>query len=890
MATIFQDDFNRADSTNLGPDWVEVVGDWAIAANQLHIVVYSNPMQCSYVNSISTADYAVQAFCHTGINPKRNPGVFGRGVWNATTGRYDCYYATVQPDIQTVYLYLYQNGSFSVLASTVDTSIDATGNTGYTIRLEMQGTTLKVFVDGVEKLSVTDSTLTSGGYCGVMAGSARTSLYWDDFLVEDFTGGGTTYDQPMDFASATLFDVVKTAMYGRSLEYSASAKLFLDRIQKLSRQFEYNARAKLELSKIAAIYESLEFKSDVRYETTNKQLLNRGIKFVAKPILDAKRFLALMNSLSYLTYANLDIENIKYIFNEFDFSAITEFDIRKWAYYERSVEFKAIALLELLSQQAGAIRATLSFVSGTAFSIGRVMNITRSLEAKVNTILELTKSITGTINLYLDFTSGAKLEFDTKQKRFAQFVAKSRTNIELYAYRVVFKSVAFYAKTLLQIYKSRHLFRKLQAKSFAKYNNSRLAKFFKAFGAKAHAIMKLVTDTSAPDVIVKYIGAAIDGGEFQSITEFIDWIETNHPNLVDENIIIVGKIVSLKVDTDVNIENITTDSKRYVKLMPASWVSKPSIVHNPTNNAIGFQLSSVDFVLEDLRFLTEFYSTSSTKSNYVSIKRCIIDVYYTASSFAIAAIYADHPIDVYNTIVISKAAGKAFANGYIINFDTDRNRLQRIFNNTLISVYDTSDDVLNHGIFLPTHTTTSQGETKYVFLKNNLCYNYNGLTLKNFVRAATLGYYGDDRNKTVYFIEAVKNIVFESDRTDNYIENYVQNNHIIRSFSEKPEDYVLYPVFNNSPVGNKNMMAQGEDLSAYFDDDFTGRKRKKGNYDIGAIAEIHPDNVSKLFVNKIIPFARKRVDKLLRSDKQKVTLDKKGNAYYVSLSFKSNNN
>jgi hypothetical protein len=33
--TTFTDDFNRADSTSLGANWVEVSGDWSIISNQL---------------------------------------------------------------------------------------------------------------------------------------------------------------------------------------------------------------------------------------------------------------------------------------------------------------------------------------------------------------------------------------------------------------------------------------------------------------------------------------------------------------------------------------------------------------------------------------------------------------------------------------------------------------------------------------------------------------------------------------------------------------------------------------------------------------------------------------------------------------------------------------
>ena len=36
---IFADDFERSDSTDLGPDWVEEKGDWDIVGEQLHTQV-----------------------------------------------------------------------------------------------------------------------------------------------------------------------------------------------------------------------------------------------------------------------------------------------------------------------------------------------------------------------------------------------------------------------------------------------------------------------------------------------------------------------------------------------------------------------------------------------------------------------------------------------------------------------------------------------------------------------------------------------------------------------------------------------------------------------------------------------------------------------------------
>jgi hypothetical protein len=56
-----------------------------------------------------------------------------------------------------------------------------TNNIGDVIKLSAVGSTIKVFHNDVEKISVTDSTFTSG-YCGVRFNGANERI--DDFKVE----------------------------------------------------------------------------------------------------------------------------------------------------------------------------------------------------------------------------------------------------------------------------------------------------------------------------------------------------------------------------------------------------------------------------------------------------------------------------------------------------------------------------------------------------------------------------------------------------------------------------------------------------------------------------------------------------------------------------------
>ena len=65
-------------------------------------------------------------------------------------------------------------------------------NDGDKIKLDMRGTTIKLFYNGVEKISVVDGYLSSAGYAGVSIGRGRsgTGHLWDDFTV---LSGATSY-------------------------------------------------------------------------------------------------------------------------------------------------------------------------------------------------------------------------------------------------------------------------------------------------------------------------------------------------------------------------------------------------------------------------------------------------------------------------------------------------------------------------------------------------------------------------------------------------------------------------------------------------------------------------------------------------------------------------
>lgn len=177
----FTDDFNRADSTNLGANWTEDAQDMAIASNRL---VNNTTNKSGHVSTATgftpaDADYLIQAIVqikNVGGNISAT-GVIGR--MTDTTHFYMC--RTVTTGLQ---LYKFNGGA--TLLGSYATTINL--GTDYTVKLTMEGTALKGYLDGTERISTTDSDLSSVGLGGVRMFPDNTgpSVSVGDSIVDDF--------------------------------------------------------------------------------------------------------------------------------------------------------------------------------------------------------------------------------------------------------------------------------------------------------------------------------------------------------------------------------------------------------------------------------------------------------------------------------------------------------------------------------------------------------------------------------------------------------------------------------------------------------------------------------------------------------------------------------
>lgn len=185
MANIFSDDFNRADNAALGGNWVDESGDVQVKSNQAYGNNSGNNISYN-TTSISDADYKVS--CTQTYDGSQSNYVIIMGRTATSGSRHD-----------TCYMLYHQNenagNDFLILFKRVAAKQTQLGST-YTyndtnnrtddIVLSMDGTAIKGLLNDTERVSATDSSLTSAGQTGIRLGQ---TFYLDNFSVDDFGGG-----------------------------------------------------------------------------------------------------------------------------------------------------------------------------------------------------------------------------------------------------------------------------------------------------------------------------------------------------------------------------------------------------------------------------------------------------------------------------------------------------------------------------------------------------------------------------------------------------------------------------------------------------------------------------------------------------------------------------
>ena len=196
MAVIYTDNFDRSDSSSIGSDWTEVLNDTQIHSNKLKNVTSGligsvGAVATASAASPPSADYKVSAKvqCISGTGTNQSAvGVIGR---YASSTQF--YYARINFNGDKVQLYKV-NPSASLLGEYTGLTFNL--DTEYTVMLSMQGSAIKAYAEGVERVSVTDTAITATGDAGTRvfldnasgSGSVTSNcVSWDDFSIQTFS-------------------------------------------------------------------------------------------------------------------------------------------------------------------------------------------------------------------------------------------------------------------------------------------------------------------------------------------------------------------------------------------------------------------------------------------------------------------------------------------------------------------------------------------------------------------------------------------------------------------------------------------------------------------------------------------------------------------------------
>lgn len=197
------DTFDRANSSNLGADWAEDSGDWSITSNNVANGTSGNTYRkLRWVGAaMDSANYSVEVVARSG-NISNGIGPAVRMAASSTV----TYYGYIIFGGDAAYLVEITAGGEAIL----DTGSAITASTNYTLRLEVDGSTIRGYLNGVLDVSATDTSLASGPP-GIMAyGDSDANTYVTTWTASDLAAA----------AAATM-----PAAFGRELHARSHANL-----------------------------------------------------------------------------------------------------------------------------------------------------------------------------------------------------------------------------------------------------------------------------------------------------------------------------------------------------------------------------------------------------------------------------------------------------------------------------------------------------------------------------------------------------------------------------------------------------------------------------------------------------------------------------------------
>lgn len=204
--TTITESFNKADSDTLGPDltWTEVDGDWDVVSNAARLESSSpgsgGTFRSAFADTdLSGSDHYSQVNV-TSIGSGNDDTLAGpgcRGTFLASETYYDCV--------------VYQNNDTVYLDKTVTNVLTVLTNTAITLaipevyKIEANGSTIKAYQAGVERLSTTDTSISSNTKCGIVGYFGVTQKPTvDAFQASDLTVAGIELHRTLQLAGQNL--------------------------------------------------------------------------------------------------------------------------------------------------------------------------------------------------------------------------------------------------------------------------------------------------------------------------------------------------------------------------------------------------------------------------------------------------------------------------------------------------------------------------------------------------------------------------------------------------------------------------------------------------------------------------------------------------------------
>jgi pectate lyase len=193
-ATLFSDDFETGSASN----WTASSGTWSVVQDNGSYVYYQSSTNegRTSAGSQSWTDYSVQADVKV-VNFNGSNRTYVAGRYKDGNNFYAA--SLYNSNGGTLEIRKKVNGSTTTLASKSNFGL-STG-TLYTVKLEMVGSTINMYVNGVLQLTATDTSLTSGA---IGLDAYKTLTEFDNIIVSDTTSStSTTSTTPTSTSTST---------------------------------------------------------------------------------------------------------------------------------------------------------------------------------------------------------------------------------------------------------------------------------------------------------------------------------------------------------------------------------------------------------------------------------------------------------------------------------------------------------------------------------------------------------------------------------------------------------------------------------------------------------------------------------------------------------------